>query len=94
LLLYGRQSNLYVIDVDGTNLTPLTHNTKCFGKGFGIQEHLDEDAGILFPPNSKKIAFVLPVRYDMYVVNVDGTGLTRLTHTKAQEEKIVTWAGG
>jgi Tol biopolymer transport system component len=65
-----------------------------FRERFWYPRALDEDAGILFSPNSKKIAFVLPVRYDMYVVNVDGTGLTRLTHTKAQEEKVVTWAGG
>jgi WD40-like Beta Propeller Repeat len=36
----------------------------------------------------------LPVRYDMYVVNVDGTGLTRLTHTEALEERVIAWVGG
>jgi hypothetical protein len=36
----------------------------------------------------------LPVRYDMYVVNDDGTGLTRLTHTEALEEKVIAWVGG
>ena len=36
----------------------------------------------------------LPVRYDVYVVNVDGTGLTRLTHTEALEEKVIAWVGG
>jgi hypothetical protein len=28
------------------------------------------------------------------VVNVDGSGLIRLTHTKAQGEHIMTWVGG
>ena len=36
----------------------------------------------------------MPVKYDMYVVNVDGTGLTRLTHTEALEEKVIAWVGG
>jgi Tol biopolymer transport system component len=103
--------DLYVINTNGTNLTRLTHNTKRFGKGYSIQEHIHGGGGVLFSPDSKKIAFVLyrikytpytpsghrdvklPIRYDMYVVNVDGTGLTRLTHTEALEERIVTWAG-
>ena len=100
-------TDLYVVDVDDTNLTRLTHNTKRFGKGYSIQEHM-ADGGVLISPDSKKIAFViyrikytppeypdpkLQVRYDMYVVNVDGTGLTRLTYTEALEEKAVAWAG-
>jgi hypothetical protein len=28
------------------------------------------------------------------VVNVDGTGLTRLTHTEALEERVIAWVGG
>jgi hypothetical protein len=104
--------DLYVIDTDGTNLTRLTHNTKRFGKGYSIQEHIHGGGGVMFSPDSKKIAFVLyrikytpytpsghrdvklPVRYDLYVVNVDGTGLTRLTHTEALEEKVIAWVGG
>ena len=104
-------TDLYVIDVDSTDMTRLTHNTKRFGKGYSIQEHIHGGGGVLFSPDSKKIAFVLyqikytpytpsghrdvklPVRYDMYVVNVDGTGLTRLTHTEALQEKVVAWAG-
>jgi Tol biopolymer transport system component len=105
-------TDLYVINVDGSNLTRLTHNTKRFGEGYSIQEHIHNDGGIWFSPDSKKIAFMLcqivytpytpsghrevrvPIRYDMYVVNVDGTRLTRLTHTEAQEERIITWVGG
>ena len=102
-------TDLYVIDVDGTNLTRITRNTKRFGKDYSIQEHIHESGGIQFSPDSKKIAFVLyrivytppeypdaklPLRFDMYVGNVDGTGLTRLTHTEVQEEHIFTWVGG
>jgi hypothetical protein len=102
-------TDLYAIDVDGTDLTRLTHNTKRFGKGYSIQEFIANNGGVQFSPDGKKIAFVidrikytppeypdpkLPIRYDMYVVNVDGTGLTRLTHTEALEETAVAWAGG
>jgi hypothetical protein len=104
--------DLYVINTDGTNLSRLTHNTKRFGKGYSIQENIHGGGGVLFSPDSEKVAFViyrikytpytpsghrdvrLPVRYDMYVVNVDGTGLTRLTHTEALEEKAIAWVGG
>lgn len=51
----------------------------------------------VFSPDSTKIAFVSqygkvgePTKYDIYVQNVDGTGLTRLTHTSAWEG-IFTW---
>jgi len=50
---------LYVTNVDGTNLTRLTHNTKRFGKGYSIQEFIDNNGFIQFSPDSKKIAFVI-----------------------------------
>jgi Tol biopolymer transport system component len=81
-------SDLYVVNVDGTGLTSLTHNAP------GYQ--VSVEGGPFFSPDGKQVALV-QVRpsgeTDMYVAQVDGTGLTRLTNTKAWEG-IVAWVGG
>ena len=94
-------TDLFVINVDGTGLTRLTSNPS-------NKYEIDLDAAYLFSPDSKKIGFVVyhlvrepgrgyqpvdHIEHDMYVVNVDGTGLTRLTHSEFREVGVVTWAG-
>jgi TolB protein len=83
--------NLYVINADGSGLTNLTHDATC---SYVTVANLQV---FLFSPDSKQIAFELsravprqPVTYDLYVVNVDGTDLTRLTNTE-DWEGIITW---
>jgi len=94
-------TDLFVINVDGTGLSRLTSNPS-------NKYEIDLDAAYLFSPDSKKIGFVVyhlvrepgrgyqpvdHIEHDMYVVNVDGTGLTRLTHSEFREVGVVTWAG-
>src|SRR5215208_7692236 len=89
---YGdaRYGDMFVINADGTSLTQLTNNAPV-GENIAVS------------PDSKQIAFVIstcvspsgghpypPDDIDMYIVNVDGTGLTRLTNTETQEG-ILTW---
>jgi Tol biopolymer transport system component len=91
----------YVINADGTGLTNLSDKvtrTNVTVEGTGLP--LPSPS---FSPDSKQIAFVSstyvspsggppypPDDIDMYIVNVDGTGLTRLTNTETQEG-ILTW---
>ena len=83
--------NLYVINADGSGLTNLTREATC---SYVSVANLQD---FLFSPDSKQIAFELtryvprqPVTYDLFVVNVDGTDLTRLTNTE-DWEGIITW---
>jgi Tol biopolymer transport system component len=95
-------TDLFVSNVDGTCLTRLTSNPSNKYDPIGL------DTAYLFSPDSKKIAFVVshtvrepgrgyqPVDHiesDLYVENVDGTGLTRLTRSEIQGVGVVTWAG-
>ena len=94
--------DLYVINADGTgliNLSDKVTRTNVTVEGHGLP--LPSPS---FSPDSKQIAFLSstegaplaeapyqkPDVIDMYVVNVDGTDLTRLTNTKPQEG-ILTW---
>jgi Tol biopolymer transport system component len=86
-------ANIYAINVDGTGVTSLAGQVT--GKNVSVWTLVPP----FFSPDSKEIAFVLsrsvplqPVTYDMYVVNLDGTGLTRLTNNK-NAEGIIAWAG-
>src|SRR5688572_7626764 len=55
--------NLYVVNVDGTGLTQLTHAT-------GLQ--IDSNDTPAFSPDGTKVAFSMS--RDIYLVNADGTG--------------------
>ena len=89
--------DLYVIDADGSGLTNLSDKVTCSNKARGSLVTVNSSNRFLFSPDSKQIAFISSRTsngwewtVDLYVVNVDGTGLTRLTNTKAGEF-IVTW---
>jgi Tol biopolymer transport system component len=94
--------DLHVINADGTGLTSLSDEVT--RKNVTVEGHGLPLPSPSFSPDSKQIAFLSstegaplaeapyskPDDVDMYVVNVDGTDLTRLTNTKTQEG-ILTW---
>ena len=94
--------DLYVINADGTGLTKLSDEVT--RKYVTVEGHGLPLPSPSFSPDSKQIAFLRstegaplpeapyakPDDIDMYVVNVDGTDLTRLTNTEPQEG-ILTW---
>jgi TolB protein len=68
----GVSSNVYTIHPDGTGLTQLTHDT-------GGKVHNGADS---FSPDGTKIVYVnnSTGAYQLYVMNVDGTGVARVTN--------------
>jgi dipeptidyl aminopeptidase/acylaminoacyl peptidase len=68
-----RGSNLYIVSADGNNLRSLTHNA-----GFAITQTPS------WSPDGTKIAYVgnAEQNYDVFLVNVDGSGVSRLTNTR------------
>ncbi len=70
-ILFGSDGQPYAINADGTGKEPALPTT-LFGEGF------------CWSPDGTKIAYHswdVGERADIYVINTDGTGKTRLTHT-------------
>ena len=70
--VYGRHSDIYVINADGSGRRRLTRSPQ-------------NDSDPVWSPDGQKIAFVRVDRglADIYVVNADGSGLRRLAHAIA-----------
>ena len=71
----GRHRDIFVIDVDGTNLRNIT-NTPSF-----------DEFALDWSPDGGRIAFQSSAEggWDIYVMNLDGTGLQRLTSHEAND---------
>jgi Tol biopolymer transport system component len=70
--VYGRYSDIYVMNVDGSGLRRLTRSPQ-------------NDGDPVWSPDGRRLAFVRirGGRADIYVVNADGGGLRRLAHAIA-----------
>jgi TolB protein len=70
--VYGRYSDIYVLNADGSGRRRLTHSPQ-------------NDGDPVWSPDGRKIAFVRVDGglADIYVVNADGSGLRRLAHAIA-----------
>ena len=79
---------IYVMNADGTGVTRLTHNDA-------------RDWRPMWSPDGRRIAFVStrhrededydPDKVEIYVMNADGTGVTRLTHNDALDS-LPNWS--
>jgi Tol biopolymer transport system component len=82
-------NDLYVMNADGTDLTHIFHQ----------QGPLGLEGGPVFSPDGKRIAFVMSpstpaapgFRTEIYVINADGTNLTRLTKIEGYKS-IIAWS--
>jgi C4-dicarboxylate-binding protein DctP len=85
----GGRDGLVLVNVDGSGFTPLTENRATPGPG-----HCSCDSDPSFSPDGARVAFVRrlsDVSAALFVVNVDGTGLRRLTPW-TQVAPEVDWA--
>jgi Tol biopolymer transport system component len=82
----GRDSEIYVMDADGTNQTRLTYDSN------DLRVPSDPD----WSPDGKKIAFYSysagVYRSEIYTMNPDGTALENLTNTPDREEFGPRWS--
>jgi Tol biopolymer transport system component len=72
-------SDIYVIDEEGTHETPLTHTAQLF------------EAVPVWSPDGQKIAFVILEQSALYVMNADGTNQTQLAE-KVSRYLIPAWS--
>jgi TolB protein len=89
-VVYGRSTassdrpkatEIFVMDVDGTNATQLTNNDK-------------EDAFPVLSPDGSRIAFARRIRgqFDLFVMDSDGDNPARLTRTRNADEVLPSWS--
>jgi Tol biopolymer transport system component len=80
----GQQSDIYVMNVDGTGVTQLTMTPN------------EEESTPRCSPDGKRIAFTATYgqRIGTWVMFADGTGLNDLTrtHTPYADERLGAWA--
>jgi TolB protein len=85
-ICFLRGSRLYVMNADGSDLTPLT------------DEHFASE-GCDWSPDGSKIAFTMLKQVggtytheDIYVINADGSGQTNLTRPNTESEREPDWS--
>ncbi|PYR64134.1 MAG: hypothetical protein DMF91_01305 [Acidobacteria bacterium] len=78
--------DIFVINVDGTGLTNLTQHIKMKGRG-STADILADDFRPDWSPDGRKIAFTTTRdgNLEIYLMNADGTGPTRLTNNTASD---------
>ena len=78
------QSDIYVIDADGGNLTQLTDTSK------------RSEGSPVWSPDGTRIVFssdnLTEEHLDIYVIDADGGNLTQLTHTSGYSEQGPVWS--
>jgi dipeptidyl aminopeptidase/acylaminoacyl peptidase len=92
-------TNIYLSNVDGTGQVRVTNGPGSAGGSWGV---IDDDVQFLpsWSPDGRKVAFAStrddpnpnncsPCITEIYTVNADGAGLTRLTNTAGQNTKPV-----
>lgn len=78
LVTPGGANEIYLVGADGSGLRQLTHMSEL---GLGGA------AFATWSPNGKKIAFTSTANPDIYVIDVDGSDLTRLTDDPATDAR-------
>ncbi len=76
----GNYRGLYIVNADGSNPTPVTDNP--------------DDTMPSVSPRGDKVAFMSrrTGKWEVFVVNIDGSGLKQLTHSGSYESGLPTWS--
>src|SRR5437762_3417993 len=84
-IAFSRNGDVFVMNVDGTGVTQLTHN-----------DFIADDDPV-WSPDGKHIAFHSTRDggdEDIFVMNADGTGVTQLTFNDGIFDAVPVWTGG
>jgi len=95
---YYTNENIFLVDVDGSNLTtvtaygddPFEHDYNAVGRTGVLGD------GLTFSPEGRKIFYVSEElgSQDIFAINVDGTGKTRLTALAEHDESCPVFLPG
>ncbi len=83
-IVYERSGQIYTMNADGSSQTPLTGGP---GQGGTLPSWSPDGTKITFDSN----AFTAPNGYDIFVMNPDGTGVTRLPTTVPTDQFDPSW---
>jgi len=82
----GRDGNneIYIMNADGSNISRLTNHSS----GDGTPKWSPDGSQIIFTTSrndNDPVGCKMTCNYEIYIVNIDGTGLTRLTNNPASD---------
>ena len=87
--LPGIHSTIWFVHSDGTGMRPLNVQPASACGGLNSDPAADGCLAATWSPDGTKLAFAkgqnLDVDGEIYTVNIDGTGLTQVTHTGASQ---------
>ena len=83
-IAYGRGGQIWSMNSDGSGQAPLTGGA---GEGGALPAWSPDGAKIVFASN----AFTAPMGYDIFVMNTDGTGVTRLDTPVPADDLDPNW---
>jgi Tol biopolymer transport system component len=83
--------DLFTMNPDGSDVTPITHDVRT------LDDPPMSDFYPTWSPDGRKIAFISNradylTGFEIFVVNADGTGLTRLTHSTNASNLPPAWS--
>lgn len=84
-IVYAVIAGIFVVGADGTNLTPVVYLDSVFGPLFDWPSYSPDGTKILFASQREE-------KWQIYVVNVDGSNETRLSPDEAKYEYRPSWS--
>jgi Tol biopolymer transport system component len=84
-IVYAVVAGIFAVDADGTNITPVIYLDSVFGPLFDWPSYSPDGTKILFASQRER-------KWQIYVVNVDGSNETRLSPEEVKYEYRPSWS--